>query len=109
MEGTRNPCLNCGACCAAFRVSFYWGEAAACGLPEKLTEKLNPWMSCMVGTNQNSPHCRALQGTIGTAVRCTVYAERPSPCREVHPGDEKCNRARARHGMGPLTHMSDPA
>jgi len=22
-----NPCLSCGACCAAFRVSFYWREA----------------------------------------------------------------------------------
>ncbi|MDX1269447.1 MAG: YkgJ family cysteine cluster protein, partial [Oceanisphaera sp.] len=21
-----NPCLTCGACCAFFRVSFYWGE-----------------------------------------------------------------------------------
>ncbi|MEG6657786.1 YkgJ family cysteine cluster protein, partial [Pseudomonas aeruginosa] len=23
---TDNPCLTCGACCAHFRVSFYWGE-----------------------------------------------------------------------------------
>ncbi|MBB8903342.1 YkgJ family cysteine cluster protein, partial [Escherichia coli] len=22
-----NPCITCGACCAFFRVSFYWAEA----------------------------------------------------------------------------------
>ncbi|HBP8873638.1 TPA: YkgJ family cysteine cluster protein, partial [Escherichia coli] len=22
-----NPCMRCGACCAFFRVSFYWAEA----------------------------------------------------------------------------------
>ncbi|OZZ73507.1 zinc/iron-chelating domain-containing protein, partial [Klebsiella pneumoniae] len=22
-----NPCMTCGACCAYFRVSFYWAEA----------------------------------------------------------------------------------
>jgi hypothetical protein len=22
-----NPCVSCGACCAHFRVSFYWAEA----------------------------------------------------------------------------------
>ncbi|MLR39642.1 YkgJ family cysteine cluster protein, partial [Salmonella enterica subsp. enterica] len=21
-----NPCMTCGACCAYFRVSFYWAE-----------------------------------------------------------------------------------
>ncbi|HDN1328034.1 YkgJ family cysteine cluster protein, partial [Escherichia coli] len=21
-----NPCMTCGACCAFFRVSFYWAE-----------------------------------------------------------------------------------
>ncbi|MGE8323794.1 MAG: YkgJ family cysteine cluster protein, partial [Pseudomonas sp.] len=21
-----NPCLDCGACCGYFRVSFFWGE-----------------------------------------------------------------------------------
>ncbi|MBR7358785.1 YkgJ family cysteine cluster protein, partial [Klebsiella pneumoniae] len=23
-----NPCMTCGACCAYFRVSFYWAEAS---------------------------------------------------------------------------------
>ncbi|MPQ71936.1 YkgJ family cysteine cluster protein, partial [Pseudomonas sp. MWU12-2323] len=24
-----SPCLNCGACCSHFRVSFFWGECAS--------------------------------------------------------------------------------
>ena len=109
MTDTSSPCLSCGACCAFFRVSFYWGDAAASKLPERLTEKLNPWLSCMAGTNQASPRCHALQGTIGTAVSCGVYAERPSPCHELQPGDEKCNRARAHHGLKPLAITTAPA
>jgi hypothetical protein len=97
-----NPCLRCGACCAAFRVSFYWAEATETGLPDALTEKVNSFFSCMAGTNQSSPHCHALQGNVGNEVACTVYHQRPSPCREVQPGDGKCNIARARYGLPPV-------
>ncbi len=101
-SNTDNPCTHCGACCAAFRVSFYWAEASALGLPERLTEQVNPWHSCMAGTNQAAPRCVALHGVVGQEVACAAYAQRPSPCREVQPGDEKCNKARARHGLTPL-------
>ena len=102
MSTEPNPCLDCGACCAHFRVSFYWSEAEARGLPEALTEQVNPWFSCMAGTNQSSPRCVALGGEVGKAVACTIYEMRPEPCREVQAGDAKCNRARARHGFAPL-------
>jgi len=92
-------CLACGACCAYFRVSFYWGEASALGLPGRWTEKLTAHHSCMAGTSQREPRCRALEGHVGLSVTCTVYEQRPSPCRELQPGDEKCNRARERHGL----------
>ncbi|THB82127.1 YkgJ family cysteine cluster protein, partial [Pantoea allii] len=26
MSEISNPCVSCGACCAHFRVSFYWAE-----------------------------------------------------------------------------------
>lgn len=97
-----NPCLTCGACCVTFRVSFYWAEAEERGLPPALTEPLQRWFACMAGTNQPQPRCVALQGDIGVAVACGVYAQRPTPCREVEAGDEKCQRARARHGLPPL-------
>jgi Fe-S-cluster containining protein len=46
--------------------------------------------------------CIALAGEIGQAVRCTIYAERPSPCREFDIEHAACNRARQRHGLPPL-------
>ena len=98
-----NPCLDCGACCASFRVSFYWSEAEARGLPAEMTEQVNAWFSCMAGTNCAAPHCAALEGEVGQTVRCTVYAHRPHPCREVEAGDSQCNKARARHGMDRLS------
>jgi Fe-S-cluster containining protein len=98
-----NACQQCGACCAFFRVSFYWGEAAELGLPGEAFEQLTPHLACLTGTNQIPPRCHALQGVVGKAVTCVRYEARPSPCREVQAGDEKCNRARARHGLPPLT------
>ncbi|MBA4344185.1 MAG: zinc/iron-chelating domain-containing protein [Methylibium sp.] len=92
-----NPCLSCGACCASFRVSFYWAEAP--GLPPSLTEQLTPHLSCMRGSNSPAPRCVALQGEIGGPIACSVYADRPPPCRELQVGDDKCQRARALHGL----------
>lgn len=92
-----NVCLSCGACCMTYRVSFYWAEADARGLAPGLTEQVTPTISCMAGTNARTPHCAALRGTV-----CSVYAQRPEPCREVQIGDAKCLRARAHHGLPPL-------
>lgn len=94
-----NPCLDCGACCAFFRVSFYWAEAEANGIPADLTEPINLRFSCMAGTNQRAPHCRALIGDVGQRVGCAIYPQRPNPCREVQAGDAQCNKARAGYGM----------
>lgn len=94
-----NPCLRCGACCATYRVSFYWAEAAERGLPDELFEQASPWHACMAGTGQPEPRCRALAGEIGASVSCLVYQHRPSPCRELQPGEDKCNRARVKHWL----------
>lgn len=95
-----SPCTDCGACCATYRVSFYWAEAEA--LPAALTRPLGRWYACMAGTEAPHPRCEALQGEIGGTVACGVYAQRPSPCRELQPGEDKCVRARRRHGLPPL-------
>jgi len=97
-----NPCLDCGACCATFRVSFYWSEAETLGLPTELTEQVNAWFACMRGTNQPQPRCAALAGTVGQQVGCTIYASRPRPCDELTEGSYSCHKARARHGLPPL-------
>lgn len=94
-----NPCLRCGACCASFRVSFYWTEALQNGLPESLYEALTPTLGCMKGTNNGNPRCIALTGEVGQRVTCTAYDHRPSPCHEVQAGDAQCLKARARHGL----------
>ena len=101
-SGSDNPCLSCGACCMSFRVSFYWAEADARGLPAAFTEQVNAHYSCMAGTNAKAPCCGALRRAPDGGTACTVYEHRPSPCREVEIGDDKCLRARARHGMPPL-------
>ncbi|MDT9000656.1 YkgJ family cysteine cluster protein [Paucibacter sp. APW11] len=92
-------CTRCGACCAQYRVSFYWAEAAARGLDEALTESLNPWLSCMKGTSSKQPRCVALAGTIGEQVACTVYEQRPEVCRELQAGQPQCLKARAAFGL----------
>ena len=60
-----NPCMSCGACCAYYRVSFYWGESdGAPGgfVPKELTEQVHPQLLCMKGTNNYPPRCIALRG-----------------------------------------------
>lgn len=110
MSDNSNPCMTCGACCAHFRVSFYWAEADDAGgvVPADLTEPLNLMMRAMRGTNAREPRCVALQGEPGGCVSCGIYAQRPSPCREFAMSgengvyNEACDRARARYGLPPL-------
>jgi Fe-S-cluster containining protein len=95
-------CQRCGACCAHYRVSFYWAEAddAPGGhIPAALTQPLNAHMRCMSGTSSKQPRCVALQGDIGHSVGCGIYEQRPQVCREVMPGDPQCLKARAAHGL----------
>ena len=101
-QASENPCLTCGACSMSFRVSFYWAEPCAADLPPGLTEQLTPHLACMAGTNASAPRCAALGRGDAGPMACGVYAHRPSPCREVEIGDEKCLRARALHGLAPL-------
>lgn len=105
-----SPCMSCGACCSFFRVSFYWGEAESAGghVPDILTAKVNNVYSCMQGTEKEPVRCVALLGEVGSQVRCSIYQNRPSPCRdfechsETLAGNNDCNRARASHGLPPL-------
>ncbi|MEW6751886.1 MAG: YkgJ family cysteine cluster protein [Candidatus Latescibacterota bacterium] len=106
-----NPCLTCGACCAHFRAAFYWAEgddATPGGVPVELTEKVDPFRRAMWGTSRRDPRCVALQGSIGVEVACSIYGQRPSPCRQFEPSwadgtrNERCDRARLAWGLAPL-------
>jgi Fe-S-cluster containining protein len=95
-------CQQCGACCAFFRVSFYWAEAddAPGGtVPVHLTEPAGPLHRCMVGTQSKPVRCVMLQGALGERVACGIYQQRSSTCRSVHPGDDQCVKARRHHGL----------
>ncbi|AQT59583.1 zinc/iron-chelating domain-containing protein [Cellvibrio sp. PSBB023] len=105
-----SPCLSCGACCAHFRVSFYWGECQSTGgiVPDDLTLQVSPHHACMKGTETHPVHCTALEGVVGSQVSCSIYENRPSTCREFDILDEQgqlneaCTRARAHYGLPPV-------
>ena len=74
-------CQACTACCRYFRVSFYHGELDTQPggfVPGHLTVPLTPHRACMKGTEAGRGRCIALD----EAGHCTIYAHRPSPCRE---------------------------
>ena len=107
-------CQSCGACCAAFRVDFHPAELegsplAWCGgVAPALTVPVTAQLVRMQGTDGAPPRCVGLEGEVGVAVRCTLYEQRPSPCREFNPlaelgiTDAACARARQRHGLPPV-------
>ena len=106
-----NHCQTCGACCAAYRVSFYCDEIddfPGGVVPAGLTEPVTAATACMRGTAAQPPRCIALRGSIGDSVSCLIYQQRPSACREFAPlaavgrGDDACDDARRRHGLAPL-------
>ena len=100
-----DPCLSCGACCASFRVDFHVSDLESqpggC-VPVALTVPVTATLHRMRGTDDGRPRCIALAGEVGVAVSCTLYAERPSPCREFDIEHPACDRARQRCGLPPL-------
>lgn len=100
--------MTCGLCCSNFRVSFYHGEVEGMPyghVPAEMVEKLNESRACMQGTNQKNPRCVALSGTLGVQVACTIYAQRPTPCREFEVWEadgsvnERCQALRQAAGL----------
>jgi hypothetical protein len=89
-------CRRCGACCA---FSQEWPrfsletEAEIALIPASLVNDRGSGMRCL------GARCAALEGEIGRAVACGVYAARPLVCRECQPGDEECLTARRAHGL----------
>ncbi len=108
-----NPCITCGACCAYFRVQFYWREAnpedSQPFVPPGTFTDLTPSLRCMKGTDKkHRPKCVGLKGKIGSDAHCTIYESRPSPCKEFVASYSdgrshlRCDEARKAHGLSPL-------
>lgn len=109
----QNPCMSCGACCAFFRVSFYWREAEPADtefpVPIELCDETLTALRVMKGTSQkHNPKCVALDGKIGEHVACSIYLNRSTTCRNFKASFEdgvhnpRCDDARAKHGLKPL-------
>ena len=106
-----NACLACGACCAAFRIDFHYSDLATAerpGVPPDMAVPVTERLFRMRGSDDAPPRCIALAGEIGREVHCTIYENRPGPCRDFAPyaplgvGDDACDRARRRHGLSRL-------
>ena len=108
---TAHPCLNCGACCAFYRVSFHWSEtlAESFNVPKARTESISNHLNAMCGTNQAQPQCVALVGVVGKSTSCEIYDNRPSCCRSFKASFEDgsqnldCEKARKSKGLKLLT------
>ncbi len=92
-------CQSCGACCA---YSADWPrftlepDEDLDRIPEALVDPGLGGMRC------DGERCSALQGKVGVATACAIYAVRPLVCRDCLPGDEACVMARRRYGFAPL-------
>ena len=97
--GGASPCQACGACCATSRnwPRFTTEDDAALDLipHEFVNEKLS-------GMRCDGERCSALQGKVGVATSCGIYAMRPEVCRTCMPGDAECATARRRYGLPPV-------
>ncbi len=93
-------CLLC-----VFSSLFLLGGSDDAGglVPSALTEPLTPFLRCMSGTNQRQSRCAALSGDIGDAVHCTIYENRPSPCREFAMSGENGEETMPATGRGRAT------
>lgn len=111
-----NPCLACGACCAYFRVSFFWGECQSAGgsVPDEQVIQVSPHLVAMRGTETKPARCNALLGDVGQGTRCTQYAQRSSTCRDFEASwvngehNPRCDDARKAYGLPPLTPPLQP-
>jgi uncharacterized protein len=94
-----NPCQACGACCS---YSSNWPrfttetDAALDLIPADLVNERLSGMRC------EGDRCAALQGKVGVATSCGIYAIRPEVCRTCMPGDAECDMARKKHGLPAL-------
>jgi uncharacterized protein len=96
IKNIASPCQSCGACCAYSanwpRFSVETDEALAL-IPEELVNDRMSGMRCV------GDRCAALQGKVGEATACAIYAVRPEVCRTCMPGDAECAMARRKFGL----------
>ncbi len=78
-------------------------------MPAEAVEDSGGALVSLKGTTRHNPGCESLGGRIGVEVGCQIYENRPSPCRNFKASYEdgyihdRCDQAREKHGLRPLT------
>jgi Fe-S-cluster containining protein len=120
-DDINNPCQSCGACCSHFRISFYQGECDSNQgvVPTDMVIPITPYYVAMLGVKKEGDkpktetagqglRCVALVGEIGKSSGCSIYHNRPTPCRAFPVWEEdgtpnpKCQELRAKIGLKAL-------
>jgi Fe-S-cluster containining protein len=106
---SRYNCVQCGACCCNPPANRAEGFTDYIEVDERapLLKKPDLVRRMVVYAEDGTPHlrlhpdgrCLALRGRLGKHVQCTIYADRPLPCRKVEAGSALCQRYRAAHGL----------
>ena len=116
MEPRRKPhaqdldCTRCGACCSnpdENRAEQFLDYVEVLS-KDSLLEKPDLVRRFVVYNADGVPHlrlhqdgrCLALRGRLGHRVTCTIYEDRPTGCRKVEAGSERCLRYRRERNMG---------
>jgi Fe-S-cluster containining protein len=106
-----NPfdCTRCGACCANpdENRSEQFLDYVEVRARDRLLEKPELVRRFVVYNSEGVPHlrlhpdgrCLALRGRIGHRVTCTIYDDRPTGCRKVEAGSERCLAYRRERGL----------
>lgn len=101
-------CNTCGACCINLPSNRAEGFVAWVEIADDDRILARPdLVARLVHEIDGVPHlklapdgrCAALRGALGRSTRCSIYRDRPSPCRTVQPGDELCLRYRREHAV----------
>lgn len=96
------PCIECGACCAYFKVGF-----------KRANNQQVPWQtikivrgeSFMEGAEIFKGRCNQLTGDIGKHCLCSIYENRPDVCDLFSvwlpngKQNPRCIKAREFHGL----------
>jgi Fe-S-cluster containining protein len=107
-------CCQCGACCSspwegAGYVRLYdldLSRLQSRDLPVVYLEQPGDGDQVetltLLGTrldDQGFRVCAAFRGSVGQACACTIYADRPSLCRQFEAGSALCRHARLKAGL----------